>query len=331
MNSKRTFAEALERALHRTKAGKLIVVANAGVGLTALVGGPALQGCGSEGSSQENTVPSENPDDGILIGADGKGDWAQDEGKRDTKMVAYTGESWREDKNCEPRAGCMSTDVFLKLRVQPVQNVNLDKKRVGVVYHEPGRTGQTTVLGEFYSTLQDGTEEWHVRVSLKKWEHAGAFMFTAWYQDGAGNTYYDDNEGEYHAAAWQGTWSIIHNSHGASPILNDGGLTGSLIMELLDLDYDKDVRLVWTLDSWKTVNEYKIGSEHVNNWHWLKNTYNGMQLWEITLDYKGSFDKFEYAVVYRHGGKNGSKVYEFWDNNGGYNYQVSKNQPGARF
>jgi hypothetical protein len=332
MNNQRTFAEALERALNRTKAGKLLIVANAGIGLTAIAGGPALQGCASDGSIQDNQVPGEQtPDDGTVIGTEGKGDWAQDKGKRSTDMVSYNQETWREDNNCSPRAGCMSADVFLKLRVKTVQNANIDKKRVGIVYHEPGRSGQTTVVGDYKGDLGGGFEEWQVRVSLKKWEHAAAFMFTAWYEDGLGNTYFDDNAGEYHASAWQGSYMVLHNTHGVGPILNDQGLSGTIVMEILDLDYDKEMVLVWTLDSWKTVNEFKMGSGAVNNWHWTSNTYNGMQLWEIALDYKGSFSKFEYAVVYKHGGKNNSKIYEFWDNNGGYNYQVGKNQGVTRF
>jgi hypothetical protein len=331
MSTRRTFAESLERALHRSKAGKILMIAQAGVGLSAMAAGPALQGCEQNNGSNPETTPPENTDDGVIIGTDGKGDWAQDEGKRNTTKVMYMAESWRQDNNCEPRAGCMSTDVFLKVKVQSVAGADLSKKRVGVVLHEPGRGGQTTANGEFFADLGNGLEEWHVKVSLKKWEHPGAFVFTAWYQDGAGSTWYDDNEGEYHVAAWLGTQAVLHNTHGAAPTLTDAGLSGSIMMELLDLDYDKDVRLIWTLDDWKTVNEYKIGPEHVNNWHWLKNTYNGMQLWEIILDYKGTYDTFRYAVVYKHGGKNGSQVYEFWDNNGGQDYQVAKGQAVTRF
>jgi hypothetical protein len=330
MNSQRTFAESLERAVHRSRIGRLFVLANAGLGLTAMVAGPVLQGCGSQGTLDESS-PLPEPEEGVQVGADGKGDWAQEEGKRDTQMVSFMEEFWREDRNCEPRVGCQTADVFLKVKVKQVQGADLSKKRVGVVFHEPGRGGQTTAVGEYFADLGNGMEEWHVRVSLKKWEHAGAFVFTAWYQDGVGSTWFDDNQGEYHAAAWQGAFAVIHNTHGASPMLNDQGLSGSLLMELLDLDFDKDIRLVWTVDGWNTVNEFKIGTEQVNQWHWLKNTYNGMQLWELVLDYKGSFDKFEYAVVYRHGGKNGSKVYAFWDNNGGYNYQVAKGQAVSRF
>lgn len=326
MNNRKTFGESIERAIARTHLNKVALVANgAAAGLMAVTAVPGLTAC----NASDDAAPGDeaNPyDDSTTTVGEGKGDWAQEKGKRSTDMVRYANESWLQNNDCNTRAGCMSIDVFLKVFVKPVAGANLESKKVGVVIHEPGRTGQQTFNGKYFATGSDGMEEWHVPVHLQKYSHPGVFLFTAWYEDGKGGTYYDDNAGEFHVNAWDGIWSVLRSDYYATSgvTLNDTGLSGTVDLEVRDLDYDKDIRLVWTLDGWNTVHESGIGSDDTNAWHFVSNSYDGWQRWSIKLDQKGSFQKFEYAIVYRHGVVNGAQPFEFWLNNGGMNFSVAK-------
>jgi len=326
MDKRRTFSEAVERAVARTHLNKLALVANgAAAGLMAVTAVPGLTAC----NSSDGGAPADeaNPyDDTTTTVGEGKGDWAQEKGKRSTDMVRYSGESWLQQNDCNTRAGCMSVDVFLKVFVKPAAGANLDAKKAGVVIHEPGRAGQQTFNGKYIGSGPDGMEEWQVQVHLQKYAHPGVFLFTAWYEDGKGGTFFDDNAGEFHVNTWDGIWSVMRQDYYAlnSITLDETGLSGTVDLEVRDLDFDKDIRMIWTLDGWNTVHEFKIGSDATNSWQWVGNGYDGWQRWSIKLDWKGSFEKFEYAIVYKHGVVNSAVPYEFWLNNGGFNYSVAK-------
>jgi len=221
----------------------------------------------------------------------------------------------------------MGVEVFVKLRVKQVDGANLSAKRVGVVYQQR-YSDAGTALGTYFSTGDDGYEEWHVKVPLRTWE-PGALVFNAWYQDGLGNTYFDDNEGEFHAIAYKGSNSVIQMDWSATnAVITTDGVTGTLGLLLADLDYDKDVHLVWTTDGWETTNDFGMGPAGEKNvWYWVADSWAGYESWEIELDIAGPLAagaKFEYAMVYRHGIVNGAQVYEFWNNNHGHNYVLKQ-------
>jgi hypothetical protein len=254
------------------------------------------------------------------------------QGTRDTNMVSYTGDSWHEFYDCNTRGGCMGVAVFLKLRVQPVAGATIDNKRVGVVYRSPGGE-PVTAVGSYFSTLGDGAEEWHVRIDRRSWD-SGVFRFDAWYQDGTangdspyGNTYFDDNNGEAHVANYHGSYAVIrHFWDAAEGLTVDGsGVHGRLSFYVADLDYDKDIRMIWTTDGWQTINEFGFGDgwQTENVMMWQQDLWNGYERWSINVNIAETTDRFEYAVVYRHGVVNDAEVYEFWDNNGGHNYVVT--------
>ncbi len=331
-----TFSEVVEGLLTKLRDGsegalRTGVVAG-GIGLAALTG---LAGCGEDeaedtgGGSEEIQAPN------IPVPGQNKADWAQAEGSRDTNMVSYMGEYWTEYQPCYERF-CNSVDVMLKLRVQPKTGIDVSRKRVGIVATRPGFTDTTTFMGELFTTLQDGSEEWHVRVGSRAngWgAYFPLFTFTAWYQDGGGNTYYDDNQGEFHAISYTDRYRVLSQVWCCSDELTnvrltDAGVEGKIRLMVGNLDFDKDIRLVWTTDEWTTVSQYHMGGENdANAWHWVQHTYGGSELWEINLDIQGDFQKFEYAVVYRHGVVNNAISYEFWDNNGGRNYVVTRAEP----
>ena len=153
-----------------------------------------------------------------------------------------------------------------------------------------------------------------------------SFTFTAWYQDGKGNTLYDDNAGELHAVAYQGNHVIVRQDRGATDVhITDSGVTGRVVAIVANLDFDKFVRMVWTTDNWKTAHEFDPGdADKTNAWHWLDSQGPQFERWEIKLDVPGPVERFEYALLYRHGTVNGAKTYDFWDNDGGMNYLVTK-------
>ncbi len=285
-----------------------------------LSGALPLSGCDPTGADDTALpIPTTFP------GAGDKGDWAEYEGTRDTRMVAYLGGAWHEYRECNSRGGCQIVDVFIKVRVRPVQGASIDRKRVGVVYRAVGVGGaEQTALGQYFTTLPSGDEEWHVPIRQRAWE-SSVLVFDAWYQDGTGRTYYDDNDGELHALAYQGNWAVIRLDYANTALeIDDAGVKGTIGVYLADLDFDKDVRLVFTLDDWKTTQEVGIG-EGPNHTHWIEDVWQGHERWGIDVDLPAAnVQRFQYALVYRHGVVGGATRYEFWENNGGGNHVVTR-------
>ncbi len=318
------------QALQRIRRAKLKRLLNGGVA-TSAVATLAVQGLGACAVDDEGATTLDQTEVAPNVPApgDGKADWAQYEGERNTDMVVYRGEYWTEQSDCNTRAGCMSLDLILKVFVKPVPAANLDAKRVGVVFRlpswEPGRTA--TAMGSYYSSY-DGMEEWHVRIRMRQWDGTIIPVFNAWYQDGLGHTYYDDNMGEFHAA--DGWGQAIHQLwwNGTDVQVNDSGVSGQIVVRVADLDWDKELDLVWTTNDWQDVHISGLGSPSDKNaWFWVEDSYYGRDVFRMNLNIPGSYEEFEYAIVYRHGVTNNAIPYEFWDNAGGYNYTVTRGGP----
>jgi hypothetical protein len=256
-------------------------------------------------------------------------DWAQYEGKRDTSMVSFTG-SWFH--NCaagNTRFGCGSIAVHLKIRIKPQQNVDLDWKRVGVVYRSPNDLADRTAVGTYSHTYANGDEEWNVTITTPSWKPT--ILFDAWYQDGKGGTFVDDNQGEFHVVNAGPEYQIVRVEPWLNTLaLTDTKLSGKISVQASDLDFDKRLELVGSKDGWQTTIHLGSGNPgDTNKWYWAEDFpfAEGRERWVIDVDLPADgAARFEYAVVYRHGVVNGAKTYEFWDNNGGGNYRVEKAQ-----
>ncbi|MEX1369093.1 MAG: hypothetical protein AB1Z98_38555 [Nannocystaceae bacterium] len=255
-------------------------------------------------------------------------DWAQDEGVRDQSKVHFYGEAWSHvettGQNCGERGcygGTTTTTVWVKVRVQPQWGANLDAKNVGVVYRD-SNGWQGTANGYYFTTHGDGYEEWHVPVVLSGYHNFIAF--NAWYQGGAGGpTWYDDNEGELHLATVNDNYRMVSQWYADTDVMiDDAGIQGTISVRVTDIDFDKDLRLVYTTDDWATTQEIVIGDSELNAWHWVHDEYGNRERWELELELLGDYDHIEYAIVYRHGVVNGADTYEYWDNNYGNNYRV---------
>ena len=259
------------------------------------------------------------------LSAEEQHDWAQLEGRRDTTMVSYTGASWSVCRFPNTRFGCGSYEIFIKLRVRPVTGADLDWKRVGVVYKTLEDATERTAVGRYVATWADGDEEWHVPVLVSASQKT--LLFDAWYQDGAGHTYVDDNQGELHVVNDGPAYQVVRVEPWRSLVtVDDAGVRGQLSVQLADLDYDKQLAVIATTDGWTTTTELGMGTSGQANKLYRVEDYpwSGRERWAIDVDLPGAAERFEYAVVYRHGVVNGARVYEFWDNNGGSNYVVTR-------
>src|SRR5690606_31946073 len=123
--------------------------------------------------------------------------------------------------------------------------------------------------------------------------------------DGKGNTFFDDNAGEFHAVSTSRGYPIVQLRNYNLPLdakplaLTDEGVKGQLFLAVADLDYDKEIALVATTDNWATVMELGVGSpEEPNRWYWVEDAWTGYENWAINVDLPGEFETFEYAVVY---------------------------------
>jgi len=322
----RTFGESIERLLARARGKSSLLLRGGAIAGALLLSAPALPGCDDGGSGDGTPAAGQ---DGSPYTA-GKADWVEDEGQRNTDMVRFEGGYWHQFKDCSNRGGCQGVDVFVKVLVKPVESANLDTKRVGVLFQATNWQGNfdATASGQYYATREDGWEEWHVVIARRSYE-PGYFAFTTWYQDGTGQTYYDDNNGEKHVAVYQGIYTVIRQDWEHTLLqVGDEGVQGTISAILADIDYDKDLRLVWTTDGWQTTHESLMGSENnANEWYWMEDLWTGQERWEIDVDIPGPVDTFEYAIVYKHGVVNNAKSYDFWDNNGGGNYHVARSVP----
>jgi hypothetical protein len=240
-------------------------------------------------------------------------DWAQYEGVRNTDMVSYTGSWWSRCNYPNTRFGCGSVDVWVKLRVRRVDGADLAWKRVGVVYKTAADSTERTAMGNYIGPWGDGDEEWHVPMSVPSWQTT--VLFDAWYQDGAGHTWLDDNQGELHVVNDGPSYQVVR----VEPWLNTvtvgpGGVHGRISVQAYDLDYDKDIAIVATIDGWATQMEIPMT--------WQEDLGPTRERWIADLDLATPTQVLEYAVVYRHGIVNNAVEYDFWDNNFGSNYAV---------
>jgi len=301
-----------------------VALAKTGVAAGALllpVVAPFATSCG--GGSSETASVDEND---LTEQYGGKADWFKDSGKRDTSMVSYMGSFWSENTDCNYRGGCQAVHVFLKLKVTPVANADLDKKKVGVVYKPVDESGKAyTVAGDYFKTLDDGSEEWHVMITRRAWD-TSVFTFADWYDTGEGHSYYDDNNGEFHPVSYVQDNAVIRVEMDKLDILvdKDDGVSGDVSIVVANLDYDKDIRMVWTIDDWKTTNEFGMGKKTESDVWFMEVGGASSERWKMNVAIPGKgIEKFQFAVAYKHGVVNDAKTYEYWDNNEGLNYSVN--------
>jgi hypothetical protein len=332
-NETSSFGEAVEWMMRRFRSSGELVRGAAAAGAIVLASGQVLSGCATEvvGAAEAELINSNIRS------------WAQERGTRNTHMVRYDQKYWTQVTGCGFRGGCTDYEFFIQLFVQPVPGANLDDKKVGVVYRLPGYRAPQTATGHYVRTFDDGREEWHVPVRVRSWD-GSILTFDAWYEDGtwyydgaAGEwrkrTWFDDNGGDLYPAA-VGPWSIVSRwwTPEGQVTVGQDGVQGILDFRVANLDWDKELAMVWTTDGWQTTNWSGIGSgpnqfRFVNPLEPVIDGQHDFEHWRIELDIPEPTQRFEYAIVYRHGFAEGATQSEVWDNNGGRNYVIEAAQP----
>lgn len=304
----RSFAETLERALAKLPAGHTLAAGGTLAGLLGL-----LPGCDPAApAAPDSPVGTAALQQEVI--AYGQHDWAQNMGVHDPSKVSYYNEYWRDLSNCNTRFGCLSITVFIKVKVRPVAGADLAYKKVGAVYREINQDNPITANGFYFSTLPDGQEEWHV--PIRSTAHAGTFTFNVWYEDGKGGRFYDDNNGELWALRWQDELAdyttLSQDFAGTSAVFNATGVKGTLSFTVEDLDYDKELRLVYSTDDWATSHTLGMGAAtDKNSLHWVSNISRDFERWQVNLDVPGAFTSFRYKLIYKHGVVGGAQAVEF--------------------
>ena len=305
----RSFAETLERALAKLPAGQALAAGGTLAGLLGL-----LPGCDPAAPA----TPADSPAGAAALQQEviayGQHDWAQNLGVHDPSKVSYHNEFWRDLSNCNTRFGCLSITVFVKVKVRPIVGADLAYKKVGAVYREINQDNPITANGFYFATLPDGMEEWHV--PIKSTAHAGTFTFNVWYEDGKGGRFYDDNKGELWALRWQDDLSdyttLSQDFAGTSAVFKATGVSGTLSFTVEDLDYDKELRLVYSTDDWATSHTLGMGAAtDKNSLHWVSNVSRDFERWQVSLDLPGAFTSFRYKLIYKHGVVGGAQPVEF--------------------
>lgn len=265
------------------------------------------------------------------VGPGGKSDWAQDEGERRPDLVSFTGEAWSECRDSSSRTGCFGYEMFLKVMVSPVANVEPTAKKVGVVFRSvENSTGDRTANGRFFSTHADGREEWHVPVRVFTYEDL--IKFNVWYQPGNNKTYFDDNNGEGHVYANNNATQVIQTATWESSVeVSENRVKGMIRVRVADLDFDKVVGMHASLDGWATTLKFGTGvAGEKNKFYWVEDTWGNFEYWQIDLDLEGSnIQELRYATFYDHGVVSNARRYTFWDNNWGSDYRVTRTTPGG--
>lgn len=325
-----TRAERLDLILERIKRGGGTWVRGAALAGAMAATVPGVSGCAFD-------VDEIGVQQQALLTSSGQ-DWAQARGERNREMVRFDGHYWHSQSDCGTRFGCSTTNYYIQLFVRPVAGVDLEQKKVGIVYRPTGTyTQPKTVNGHYVRTRDDGLEEWHVPVALNLWSDGRIMNFNAWYEDGnwffhepsgewRKRTYYDDNAGDLYPVVTQATQAIVYNAWGSSFNVTQEGVKGKVQVRITNFDYEKEVAMVYTTDGWKTFDWVGMGSpDQKNGFYWVRG-YGpegqpaDYEQWEADLDLAGPVEKFEFAFVYRHGLNEGARRYEFWDNNWGRNY-----------
>jgi hypothetical protein len=123
---------------------------------------------------------------------------------------------------------------------------------------------------------------------------------------------------------WREGFEVVRHDDATAIALTDAGVRGTLSVQVADLEYRKQLGLVWTTDRWKSQQEFGTGDDPMNQWHWVRDAFEGFQQWQMHLDIPGDWEEFEYAIVYRH---RGAVLSEFWADNGHRNFVVRRNGP----
>lgn len=241
-------------------------------------------------------------------------DWAQRTGRRDSDRITYRGQVIRSPETA-PR---------LDIEIQPIAGVAIEARQAGIVYRHPDSDDEPVVrTGSFSSATADGHEVWSLSFNWSDLSRPA--LFTAWYLDGQGNIFYDDNMGQLHVVTamplnhWRanGTRSDYDCLRRRRPALNllipetlspaanadrfaDGGFRGTFEISAPDLGFESEVVLIWSADGG--------GTTTASPMHCLGQIAPDRQRWGLDLEVPHATG-LDFQVLYRHGIADGARPY----------------------
>lgn len=227
--------------------------------------------------------------------------------------------------------------ITLKARVKPVPAADPASKDVRFTFRKlaPSNFGvpenylsaEVSFVAQLAGALPDGYEEWHGTIELPFIsDRHPLLLLRAWYNDGAGALYFDDNHGELHAVhclpggfdspGAHADCTISRDPTKTQVTITDAGISGHIEARAPHLDADNTAVVKWTTDNWTTVHEVPMA------WAGTDGCYVGR--WVADLDVPGNFVALKYVLEYKHGVVGGATPTVFWDDNGGVGYVVVK-------
>lgn len=135
----------------------------------------------------------------------------------------------------------------------------------------------------------------------------------------------DDNRGaRYHLAKEEG--SLLNDGLnlilGSANLFQEGDSKRfSGVINIRNLDYVKDINVVYTTDNWRTQNTIKANFERYYSYGYstvISPNAQGIENWIFSARLPNGVSEIEYAISYKVNGQ------EYWDNNFGNNYKITK-------
>ncbi len=183
----------------------------------------------------------------------------------------------------------------------------------------------------FSNSTQEGTEIWSGTAKRSNIPYLVESGFKGKYAvryKVNGQEYWDNNNGQnYEITGVAGRYlseGINVSVYNSNLYQYTGSQSASLFIDVdvKNLNYKKDVEVVYTTDGWKTSNKAKLNFQSyftVGPKQMLisPNRF-GVEKWSVSINLPTSVQIVDYAIVYRVNGQ------EYWDNNFGKNYRVTK-------
>lgn len=183
----------------------------------------------------------------------------------------------------------------------------------------------------FSNSTQEGTEIWSGTAKRSNIPYLVESGFKGKYAiryKVNGQEYWDNNNGQNYEIIGvagrylsEGVNVSVYNSNLYQYNLSQNASL-FIDVDVKNLNYNKDVEVVYTTDGWKTSNKSKLSFQSyfaVGPKQMLvsPNSF-GVEKWTASINLPTSVQTVDYAIVYRVNGQ------EYWDNNFGKNYRVTK-------